>query len=127
MKEKDMERLKSVLMKQRRELFAQLQGLESDWEKLGERDIEMEEEAQKAHLTELFSQLDEMEIKELKEIDAALIKVNTAAYGICETCSKPVSPERLEALPATPFCKRCAREAEKAASSTRRLNSSETQ
>ncbi|MDL1980647.1 MAG: hypothetical protein LWX02_04085 [Deltaproteobacteria bacterium] len=39
--------LREVLLKQRQEIFERLRRLESDWQALGERDIELEEEAQK--------------------------------------------------------------------------------
>jgi len=108
MDEQDLQRLKSLLLRQRREIYDRLQGLESDWDALSERDIEWEEEAQKADLTALFSQLDVMEKREIEEIDRALTKMAADTYGVCEKCRKPISLKRLEVLPATRFCRRCA-------------------
>lgn len=34
---------------------------------------------------------------QLREIDAALDRINKGTYGICETCGKPMEKERLEA------------------------------
>lgn len=113
MDEKDLKRLKDILLRQRLEIYDRLQGLESEWEALSERDIEMEEEAQKADLTALFDQLDELEKQEIEEIDLALTKMAAATYGACEKCRKPIALKRLEILPATRFCKRCAQKAEK--------------
>ncbi len=45
MGEKDLAHLKELLLRQRREILDRLHGLESDWQALSERDIEMEEEA----------------------------------------------------------------------------------
>ena len=42
----DQKHFKNVLLKRRREIFDRLQGFESDWEALSERDIEMEKEEQ---------------------------------------------------------------------------------
>jgi len=109
----DLKRLKSLLLKRRREIFDRLQGFESDWEAMSERDIEMEEEAQKADLTAIFDQLDEMEQKEIEAIDQALTKMATAGYGTCEKCRKRISLRRLETLPASRFCKSCAQKTEK--------------
>jgi RNA polymerase-binding transcription factor DksA len=108
----DMKRLKDLLLTQRREIFERLQGLESEWEILSAHDIEREEEAQKADLTALFRQLDDLEKQEIEDIDLALTKMAAATYGACEKCRKAISLERLETLPATRLCKRCAREAE---------------
>lgn len=109
----DLKHLKSLLLKRRREIFDRIQGLQSDWGALSERDIEIEEEAQKADLSTLFDQLDEMEQKELANIDLALAKMTTAGYGICEKCGSAISLERLNALPAASLCKSCAQQGEK--------------
>ena len=108
MAEQDLLRLKELLLKQRQEIFERVQGLESDWQALGERDIEWEEEAQKADLATLFEQLDQREKTEIEEIDLALTRMAQATYGACESCQKTIPLERLEALPATRFCKNCA-------------------
>ena len=44
----------------------------------------------------------------LDEIRAALDRVGAGAYGRCETCGEPIGSERLEVLPATRQCVRCA-------------------
>lgn len=114
MNAREMVRFKSLLLKRRREIFDRLQGLESDWETLlNERDIEIEEEAQKSDLSALFDQLDGLEQMEIEKIDRALAKIATASYGTCEKCGKPISMERLKSLPASPYCTSCARKAEK--------------
>ncbi|KPK27310.1 MAG: hypothetical protein AMJ61_06140 [Desulfobacterales bacterium SG8_35_2] len=112
MEEQDLKRLKDLLLTQRREIFERVQGLESEWEILSAHDIEREEEAQKADLTALFGQLDDLEKQEIEDIDLALTKMAAATYGVCEKCRKTISPKRLETLPATRLCKRCARAAE---------------
>ena len=75
---------------------------------MGEREIEYEEEAQKANLTELFEQLDEREQKEVEEIDLALSKIADGTYGNCELCQKAIPLARLESIPAVRLCVSCA-------------------
>ncbi len=41
---------------------------------------------------------------ELDEVERALAKLDDGTYGLCETCAEPISPARLEAMPATRFC-----------------------
>lgn len=41
---------------------------------------------------------------ELDDVDRALQRLADGSYGTCTACGKPISAERLEALPATPFC-----------------------
>lgn len=112
MGEQELEHLKNLLLQKRNDVFKCLQGLESDWQALSERDIELEEVAQKGALSLLFDQLDEREKKEIEEIDLALTKMAAATYGSCEMCRKPISLERLKALPAARFCLKCARKEE---------------
>jgi RNA polymerase-binding transcription factor DksA len=109
MSEHDMVRRRKMLLKQRREIFERLRRLESDWQALGEHKIELEEEAQESDVTSLFDRLDERGKEEIEEIDLALWKMAAGSYGICESCQKPISLKRLEALPSTRLCHKCAR------------------
>lgn len=43
---------------------------------------------------------------ELRAIEAALERMAAGEYGFCVTCGEPISDERLDLLPATPFCRR---------------------
>jgi DnaK suppressor protein len=45
----------------------------------------------------------------LAAIDAALGKVESGKYGICDICRGPIGAERLAARPASLVCIRCAR------------------
>ncbi|QGG94714.1 TraR/DksA family transcriptional regulator [Actinomarinicola tropica] len=44
----------------------------------------------------------------LAEIDAALDALDRGAYGTCAVCGGPIGAERLDALPGTTRCVRCA-------------------
>jgi len=45
----------------------------------------------------------------LEQIDAALQRLADGSYGRCTTCDTQINEERLNALPYTPVCTRCAR------------------
>lgn len=49
----------------------------------------------------------------LAEIDQALARMDNGGYGLCTSCGKPISHERLEALPQAQQCLDCRREAER--------------
>lgn len=44
----------------------------------------------------------------LAEIDAALGRLDAGVYGVCESCGRPIAPERLEARPMARTCIECA-------------------
>jgi RNA polymerase-binding transcription factor DksA len=61
-------------------------------------------------------EMDRALLKQLRERKAT-IEQNIAgegdnAYGICQTCGKPIHPDRLAILPDTTTCIECARAAE---------------
>jgi len=57
----------------------------------------------------------------LAEVERALKKYESGTYGICDLCSQPIEPARLEALPQANLCLDCkARQAKNARSKTTR-------
>jgi len=44
----------------------------------------------------------------LAEVEHALEKLELGTYGTCEKCGRPISPARLEAMPAVNRCIECA-------------------
>ena len=59
--------------------------------------------------TELYEREKDMALKvhdedELAKVNAALEKMDSGTYGVCEVCHQDIPYERLEALPYTAFC-----------------------
>jgi DnaK suppressor protein len=42
--------------------------------------------------------------EQLDDVQRALDKLDAGSYGVCEACGAPISPDRLEAMPATRYC-----------------------
>jgi DnaK suppressor protein len=53
---------------------------------------------------ELDEGLEEGAHQTLIEIDAALRRIEAGTFGSCEVCGKPISPERLVAIPWARLC-----------------------
>jgi len=51
-------------------------------------------------------------ISQLKEIEAALKRIDDGDYGICQDCDEPINPRRLEVDPTARLCIDCATKAE---------------
>ena len=49
---------------------------------------------------------------QLREIDAALKRIDEGSYGDCERCERPINPRRLDADPTARLCIDCASSAE---------------
>jgi DnaK suppressor protein len=48
----------------------------------------------------------------IEQVEAALERMERGGYGRCERCQRDISPERLDALPFTRYCKDCASQQE---------------
>ncbi|HEV3138538.1 MAG TPA: TraR/DksA family transcriptional regulator [Pirellulales bacterium] len=55
-------------------------------------------------------QTDEMT---LESIESAIEKIEDGLFGLCEECSGPISKARLNAIPHTPLCIKCAQKLER--------------
>lgn len=58
---------------------------------------------------ELALDLMENEEQILEEVNDALARIEQGTFGRCENCHRPITKERLEALPYARYCIRCAR------------------
>jgi DnaK suppressor protein len=72
----------------------------------GEYDAEM---GSQNYRRELASRLKSLESETLREIDAALRKINEGTYGTCERCGRPIAKARLEVVPHARICQKCLR------------------
>jgi DnaK suppressor protein len=72
----------------------------------GEYDAEM---GSQNYRRELASRLKSLESETLREIDAALRKINQGTYGTCERCGRPIAKARLEVVPHARICQKCLR------------------
>jgi DnaK suppressor protein len=59
---------------------------------------------ERQHIAALAAQARE----HLAAIDAALAKIDSGIYEICDMCGRPIGEERLAARPAALICVRCA-------------------
>jgi DnaK suppressor protein len=44
----------------------------------------------------------------LAEVEAAILRLDSGGYGVCERCGQPIGAERLEARPTAVHCIDCA-------------------
>jgi DnaK suppressor protein len=66
--------------------------------------------SQQSHEEWIFLNRNTIDAKLLREVNGALLRIETGAYGICQECEEPISVKRLEALPWAKYCVKCQEE-----------------
>ena len=97
---------RKILLARRTELVGDMLEIEDALDDPQPKD--WEDRAAERQGDEVLEALGEQDLAEVRRIDAALERVAAGSYGICVTCGNAISPERLEVLPDTPFCRNCA-------------------
>jgi DnaK suppressor protein len=107
MAELDTEHFKNKLLERERELVAFLARFED--EARASADIDVRDHSDWATLDEdTWISIEEAEIasQTLREVREALARIENGTYGKCISCGCPIEPDRLEAVPWTPFCRK---------------------
>src|SRR5438105_12606287 len=60
--------------------------------------------SQQSHEEWIFLNRNSLDMKLLREVQAALRRVQHGSYGVCAACEEPISPKRLDAVPWAKFC-----------------------
>ena len=101
-----LEARKAQLTERRLELTARMNFVDQELSNPGSPD--WEENATEHEEGETLSALGQSAQAEIRMIDAAFARLAQDEYGFCTICGAEISAARLDLLPATPFCKRCA-------------------
>jgi DnaK suppressor protein len=104
----DLQRRRRVILETARRAGAELDALRS-----AERDPEFEEGASTDHEALTLSRLGEAQHAEVKQIDAAIARLDAGEYGRCRDCAEDIDRRRLEALPYALLCTDCAERRER--------------
>lgn len=99
---KSLENRRAQLEARKLELTARMQQV------LGELDTheakDWEEMATEREGDEVLEDLGSAARNEIRMIDAALARMDEGEYGYCVSCGDEIAEERLDLVPATPFC-----------------------
>jgi DnaK suppressor protein len=72
-----------------------------------EKSADQMDEIQYASERELAIRNADLESNALRQVRAALQRIDDGSFGICIECDLPISPKRLAALPWAPRCIQC--------------------
>lgn len=88
------------------ELTERLEGIEADLEEPSDDDSE--ERATEREGDEVLEQLGNAGLIEIKQIKAALHRIEDGTYGYCVACGEPIPAKRLDTIPQAARCVQCA-------------------
>jgi RNA polymerase-binding transcription factor DksA len=95
--------------RQLQDRLAQLQrrigAIESDLRSAHDRD--WPERANELQNDDVLEGLDEMGLREVRQIRGALKRIEEGHYGVCTACGQPIGAARLAAVPTAVTCLQC--------------------
>lgn len=103
---KDLKDRESDLRDRLKELEHRLLGIEEELDSHQSKD--WEELATEREEDEVLEGMGQSGLAEIDAIRAALERIEDGSYGYCVKCGDRIAEERLDVLPATPFCRKCA-------------------
>lgn len=71
-------------------------------------DKDFEEQATQAENDEVLDSLGNAARTEIEMVKQAIARIDKGQYGLCQVCGKPISKERLKAVPYSSMCIKCA-------------------
>jgi len=116
MTQQDLQYFKTILQKKEEELLKNIQYLKDVAMYSTTQEASGDHSAYSFHMADqgtdamerekafLFASRDE---KYLKQIEAAYERISEGGFGVCRSCQKEISKERLEAVPTTTICFEC--------------------
>lgn len=97
---------RQLLMTRRQELSGNLEDTKFDTlARMGR--VAEDDQAQISHEEFISLQRNSMDYQALRQVNAALERINTGEYGICANCEEPISEKRLKAIPWAKYCVIC--------------------
>ncbi len=109
MEKQTIEKMKELLVSQKREILETLVSTNADFRAIVEEmdpkdfaDVASDDIDRK-----MIEALGTQDIKRLRAIDAALSRINQGRYGTCMKCNKKIPAERLQAIPYAVLCIDC--------------------
>jgi RNA polymerase-binding protein DksA len=102
--------VRTLLLRKRNEIFGRVSRLHEDVDARSEPyNADSTEQAIELENLDVLFELDAVSRTELRAINNALEHIDAGNYGMCVNCGKPISAQRLKALPYADNCIDCAR------------------
>jgi RNA polymerase-binding protein DksA len=122
MRARDLQKYEKLLLQKRQEVLREMGLLRESVAEATTKEATGDHSSHAFHMADLGTDAMEREKtfmfasktkRFLYHIDEALRRIKDKTYGDCQKCGKPISPERLSALPHARYCIKCKEEEEK--------------
>ena len=108
MKKEDLDFLKQELLNRKEKIKRIVKDNEKEIKALNRTDASDEADHATISTDSAIEQaITNQQLKELKEIEYALFKMNNNTYGICEMCEETIGIQRLKVKPQAKYCIVC--------------------
>jgi RNA polymerase-binding protein DksA len=110
MKPSELKKYEKILQERRRDLLGRVSQLENSALRDNRQDFSVDHMADAG--SDSYDQdftlgLMEAEQQEVRDIMAAIERIQEGTFGVCETCGQPLAKPRLEAIPYARLCVEC--------------------
>ena len=106
------DRIKNVLLRQQKQVEAELKALEAEDPVMDSGLAESTEPGTDSWVADTHGRVVAMKMNlqgMLSNIKKSLMNINSGKYGKCENCHKEIEPERLAAVPSATLCLSCSK------------------
>ncbi|MDT8441632.1 MAG: TraR/DksA family transcriptional regulator [Desulfuromonadales bacterium] len=106
--------VKQQLLKMRDELIQEVSDSYETCRELGQDGVpDIGDMSSIAYSRDILFNLSETQQQRIRDIDAALARIDEGEYGICAECGEEISPRRMEVRPFSRYCIDCKSDIEK--------------
>ena len=114
MSPEEMEQARQNLLKMRREILREVMASQQAGNELGQDGVgDIGDISSNTYTRDVLMNLGEAQRQKIRDIDAALERIEEGEYGECLRCGEEISPRRLEVRPFSRYCVECKAEVEK--------------
>lgn len=114
MDEGKLSEIKKHLLEMRDEVLAESERIYAESQSLGKDGVpDIGDMSSNSYHQEVLMNLSETQRSRVRDIDAALERVDMRVYGLCARCEEEISPRRMEVRPFSRYCIDCKTEVEK--------------
>lgn len=99
---------KSSLEEKKAQLLERLHKIENSKHRQDPLSADWEEQAKELQNDEVIDALDDLEIRELEDVNLAIKRIEQGSFGQCVACGEEIELSRLKAIPFAKKCINCA-------------------